>query len=275
MSRTAGPVGTAAACRIGLLCGALALAGGSLAVAATPPAAVVAALREAETAYTQGDFAPALEGYRRVLATGWTSASLYYNLGCAAQKVGETGWAIAYFEDARRWAPHDPDIRHNLTLTLAQARERGAQESASPLLDAIAGLLDRFAPADAVTVLALALWIGASTLLGGWFLRDPARAWARRARPWVGGLGALAIALLLIKVYQIHSAPSGVIVEGQVGVRVGPSDSETVQFALHSGTFVRVGRHAGGWVEVALTPEMRGWVPQTAVQGLSAPRWSP
>jgi tetratricopeptide (TPR) repeat protein len=274
MSCTRGSVRAPAARHMALLCGTLAIAVGSVA-AATPPAAVVASLRDAEAAYAQGDFVPALEGYRRVLATGRTSASLYYDLGCAAQKAGETGWAIAYFEEARRRAPHDPDIRHNLTLTLTQARDRGAQETASPLLDKLAGLLDRFAPADAVIVVALALWIAALTLLGSWFLRDPSRAWARRARPWAGGLVALAIALLLIKVYQIHSAPSGVIVEGQVGVRVGPSDTETVQFALHSGTFVRVGRHAADWVEVALTSEMRGWVPQTAVHGLSAPRWAP
>jgi len=273
MPRTAGSRPTKGAWRIALLCGVAGIAAGVVATAATPPAGVVAALREAETAYAQGDFVPALESYRRVLETGWTSASLYYNLGCAAQKAGETGWAIAYFEEARRRAPHDPDVRHNLALTLAQARDRGAQESASPLLDAVARLLDRFAPADAVTVLAVSLWIAALTLLAGWFLRDPLRALARRARPWAGGLVVLAVALVLIKAYQIQSAPSGVIVEGQVGVRVGPSDSETVQFALHSGTFVRVGRQAGGWTEVTLTPEMRGWVPRSAVQGLSGPRW--
>lgn len=251
----------------------LALAGSAVAATATPPAAVVGALREAEAAYAQGDFPTALEGYRRVLDTGWSSASLYYNLGCAAQKAGETGWAIAYFEEARRRAPHDPDIRHNLSLTLGQARDRGAQERVSPLLDRLAGLLDRFAPADAVLLLTIAVWIATAGLLGSWFLRDPGRAWARRARPWLGGLVVLAVALLLMKVYQVQSAPSGVIVEEQVGVRVGPSDSETVQFALHSGTFVRVGRQASGWVEVALTPEMRGWVPESAVQKLSAPHW--
>jgi tetratricopeptide (TPR) repeat protein len=266
----------ATARRLGRLGGALLFVGGSVSgAAATPPAVGVQSLREAETAYAGGDFSQALEAYRRALATGWTSASLYYDLGCAAEKTGQTGWAIGYFEEARRRAPHDPDIRHNLSVVLAQARERALPESASPLLDRVAGLLDAYAPSDAVTVLGIALWISALVLIGSWVLGEPWRSMARRARPWAGALVLTAAALLFVKAYQVHSAPSGVIVEGQVGVRAGPGDSETVQFALHSGTFVRVGRQAGGWIEVALTPETRGWVPREAVLGLSPARWFP
>jgi hypothetical protein len=258
----------------GLLCVAtlLTLAGPLVGARAAPPPAAASALRDAESAYTQGDYASALAGYRRVLDAGWSSAALYYDLGCAAQKAGEAGWAVAYFEEARRRAPHDPDVRHNLAIALAATRDRAAPAGSSRLLDAVSAVLDAI---GATAILAAALWLAALVLAASWLARERVRGWARRARPWAGGLVLAALAIFLVKAYHVHSAPTGVVVTAEVGVRAGPRDSETIQFALHAGTFVRVGRRAGEWTEVALTPQMRGWVPRDSVFPLRAPRGLP
>jgi tetratricopeptide (TPR) repeat protein len=242
---------------------------------AAPPAGVARSLQDAEAAYARGDYPAALERYREVLAAGWASASLYYDLGCAAQRAGEPGWAVGYFEEARRRAPRDPDVRHNLKVTRALLRDQAGREASSGMLDRAAGGLDAIAPWDALGAFAAALWGAALALLGSWFLPGRPRSWARRARPWLALLLLATGALLLVKVYQVRSAPSGVVVEREIGVRAGPSPTETVQFALHAGALVHVGRAAGEWTEIRLAPEMRGWVPRAAVLELTAPRWSP
>ncbi len=244
--------------------------------AAAPPQAIVEQLHAAERAYMAEDYADAIRSYREVLSAGWYSSSLYYNLGCACHKDGQPGWAVAYLEEARRLSPRDPDVRHNLKVVLAQARDRVPGGGGGAwLLERLAGLLDAVAPADVVRMLLLLLWIGCLGLAATWFMPPARRLWAHRALAVVGGLLLLALAALALKAYQIRSAPSGVIVVSEVGVQAGPREGETVQFALHAGTLLRVGRRAGDWREIWLSPQMRGWVPGAAVHELRAARWLP
>ncbi|MBP7669261.1 MAG: BatD family protein [Candidatus Eisenbacteria bacterium] len=239
------------------------------------PEGVSASLRQAERAYAESDYDEALEQYRHVLEQGWTSAGLYYNLGCSAFKAGEAGWAVAYFEEARRLDPRDPQIRHNLKIASARSRDRLPAAERSWLLDLFASLLDGYRPGDAVGALLALVWAGSLLIAGRWLLGGRLARLCGRALPVLAGLTALAVAGIALKAYQVRSGPSGVIVSNEVGVHAGPRGEETVQFALHAGTLLKVGRDAGDWREVWLSDEMRGWVPAETVTRLRPPRWAP
>jgi tetratricopeptide (TPR) repeat protein len=240
-----------------------------------PPQSVADAVRQAQTAYEEGQPEQAAEIYRGVLAAGWGSAALYYNLGCASFRAGQIGWAVGFFEEARRLAPRDADIRHNLRIALGQKRDRLEEERPSWLLGLLAGLLDSYAPVDVVRWLVALLWVACLVAAVHWVARDRARAVTRRALPVVGALALLAAGALCLKAYQASSAPSGVIVAEEAQVLTGPRTGETVQFVLHEGTFVHLGREAGAWREVWLTEQMRGWVPRESLMALRPPRWLP
>ncbi|MFH1143460.1 MAG: BatD family protein [Candidatus Eisenbacteria bacterium] len=243
--------------------------------AAAVPQSVADATHQAERAYGEGRYEEALQSYRQVLEAGWVSSGLYYNLGCSAFRSGALGWAVAYFEEARRLAPRDAEIRHNLSRATARMRDRLPQEKGSWVLDALASILDGYAPADIVRAFLVLFWAGAFLLAARWFVTGRTRTAAN------GGLAGVGILLLLVglgatlKAYQVRSAPSAVVVAEEVDVRAGPRAEETVQFALHEGTRLQVGRSAGAWREVWLSNEMRGWVPAEAVTELRTPRWIP
>ena len=67
-------------------------------------------------AYQEGDYAAAIEAYEAVLAGGFTSAGLEYNLGNAYFKSGALGPSILHWERALVLSPGDPDTRANLEL---------------------------------------------------------------------------------------------------------------------------------------------------------------
>lgn len=242
---------------------------------AEPPARLAAVISDAKAAYDAGRYQDAVDLYREVLDAGWSSAELYYNLGCASQRAGLTGWAVAYLEEARRLDPHDASISHNLRIARAGVRDRLEGESHSWILGALTALLDGYSPGDAIAALLACMWIAAAGLVGVLLLTGSLRQIARRGLLVVAVAAALAGAALALKAYQVESAPSGVVVANEVEVLAGPRAEEKAQFALHSGSMVHLGRSAGAWREVWLSEQLRGWVPADGIAALSPPRWTP
>ncbi|MCK4305921.1 MAG: tetratricopeptide repeat protein [Candidatus Eisenbacteria sp.] len=240
-----------------------------------PPQSVVESIREAGAAYEASRYGEAVECYRQALALGWCSAALYYNLGCASYKAGRIGWAVAYFEEARRLSPRDPNIRHNLRTVTSKGRDRLPEKESSRLLGLLSGLLDSYSPSDVVRIIVALFWLGALVLAVHWTGREALRRWSRWGLALVALLVGLSTIGLMLKAYQIASAPSGVIVVEEAQVRSGPREGETVQFVLHAGTLLHMGRPAGEWREVWISDQMRGWVTEEAVVALIKPRWLP
>ncbi|MBD3237970.1 MAG: tetratricopeptide repeat protein, partial [Candidatus Eisenbacteria bacterium] len=133
-----------------------------------PPDRVAERLAAARSAYDAGTPQESLRLYREILAAGWASPQLYYNLGCASYRAGKIPWAVAYFEQARRWAPRDPEIRHNLRVARAALAAQPPAQERSALLDLLTGALDAYTPADAVRLLLLLFWAGALLVAAIW-----------------------------------------------------------------------------------------------------------
>ena len=69
---------------------------------------------EANGAYQAKKYNEAADLYEQLLAEGYCSAELEYNLGNAYFRQNELGRAILHFERASLLSPNDGDIRHNL-----------------------------------------------------------------------------------------------------------------------------------------------------------------
>ena len=68
-----------------------------------------ASFDQANRLYEQGKYADAIVAYRGLLGQKQSSAALYFNLGNAFFKSGNTGEAIINYRLAQRLAPRDPD----------------------------------------------------------------------------------------------------------------------------------------------------------------------
>ena len=56
-----------------------------------------------------------------------------------------------------------------------------------------------------------------------------------------------------------RTAPNAVVVAEECAVRSNPDSEATVEFTLHAGTRVRVGRERHGFREVLFSDKLRGW----------------
>lgn len=229
-----------------------------------------ARFEQGNQSYAELRYADALEAYRAVLASGHVSAELFHNMGNAALQSGESGWAVFYYEQARRRAPLNPDIAANLDLARRSASGGETAASRSILLDGFARGMDLVSPGDVAHGILLLAWLGSGAILFDWW-----RPGSRRRTLWIRWAvigGACAGALLAgLEAAQQSLAPEAMVIEA------GPAHSEpdegsTVEFRLAAGSPVDLGRKQGQWREIKVSESLRGWMPETAIAEFAQPR---
>ena len=136
-----------------------------------------ASFDQANRLYEQGKYTDAIVAYRGLLGKQ-SSAALYFNLGNAFFKSGNTGEAIINYRLAQRLAPRDPDILANLRF----ARESVGGAASRRPWERLANVLstNEITVVAAVLVWAWLLVLTAGQLRPAWVPR-----FGRIERRWV------------------------------------------------------------------------------------------
>ncbi len=99
---------------------------------------------EANKQYEQKDYSKAIELYTEILNTNIESAPLYFNLGNAYFKNGDLGHAILFYMKAKRLAPDDQAIRHNLEFAQRFSSVQMEGVELNPVTSFLASLVDTY-----------------------------------------------------------------------------------------------------------------------------------
>lgn len=94
--------------------------------------------------YAQKEYAKAIESYSQILETGIESSAIYFNLGNAYFKEGNLGYAILYYSKAKRMAPADQAIRHNLEFAQRFSSVQMEGVELNPMTSFMASLVDSY-----------------------------------------------------------------------------------------------------------------------------------
>ena len=218
---------------------------------------------EGNRLYQEGDFAAAAASYGAVIEGGFESAEVYYNLGNAHFRLGETARAVLNYRRAARLDPGNDDIRANLALVNQRLRDRIEPLPRFWLLSAF-DWWTSLIPGGMLQALVATcyLLLGTSVVLivlrrpAG--LRTPLRRFACGAVVATGVLGAT----LIVRETGVGLPEEAVVMAGEARVLSAPSeDGGLTVFTLHEGTTVRIDRRAGGWAEIVLADGKVGWLP--------------
>lgn len=206
-------------------------------------------LDRAARAFANSDWPTAIQNYVILTDRGIADPALYYNLGAAYAHEGQRGRAIWMLIRAKRLAPRDRDIRHNLNLL---APDLASQMAVFPILP-LEALYGTFSLNEWTAI------AGVATALSGLFLalmfRIPK---GSGSRIWLKRLSVVAVALALtahsfsaIKYYSEAYSSRGVVVATGTVLHAAPSPSSDVyNFSLPPGTVIGV-EDAGvrGWIK--------------------------
>ena len=218
--------------------------------------------------YQEDDFAGAIEAYEAVLASGWESPALYYNLGNSYFKFGGLGRSILHWERALAGSPADPDVLANLELARSITADAVEPLPRFWLFSVVRWWVDLIPRAFLIVIVGSA-WLTAAT--GGIlriFSRGPD---ARRLGSWLTLTGAAVVLVLginlAVRELGIGRAELGVILAEVVSVQAAPSTEDDITlFQIHEGTRVRIDQRAGDWAEIVLEDGKVGWVPAEVME---------
>ena len=235
-------------------------------LAAAVPTTPQTAFFRANSLYTQGQYAEAVEAYESVLQSGLGSGNLYFNLGNAYFKAGQVGRAILNYERARRFLPSDPDLAANLRF----AHSLTGAEVCRPLLwqRLVFPLAHRVATDQLV-------WLASAAYTLFFVVLALYRLWSRRPQWFLSvgwGAAACLVVVTLSLVQQLRTSDwqrhAVVLKQADTPVRFEPAPSGTVHFSVTQGTRVQLLDIREDWWQVARCDGRRGWVEKDALEEL-------
>ncbi len=221
----------------------------------------------ANKAYFSGQYEAAVKIYEPLVNQGYTSPVLFYNLGNSYFKLGNMPMAILYYEKAKKLAPNDAEIAHNIRLSNTRLADKF---EAVPTLFYVRwyNSAKNILPPDRMAHVSLTLIAFFWVLLAIYFF-------ARRKLMRVLSFYAAVLFIItgsfgMVLAYQAHQAVlnpnEAIVMEPAVGVKSSPDPKSVDQFIIHEGTKVRVMDRIGEWKEIGIANGNSGWIQSNTIR---------
>lgn len=215
---------------------------------------------KANQLYQQGKFKESAQLYQRLIAMGYNSPTLWYNLGNAYVKSGQTGKAVVAYERALRFAPRDSDLRENLLLISPPENLR----KPFILLRPFVAFINYFS-LNELFMLCEIFYVCTCLMLIASLLR--LLPIARRLIKPVLILFVLFLIFFAVNFYQEVMTTYGVIVHDKTIARSGPGNEFTEIMVLPEGTKFRLlAEQSDGWAKIRIPDGLTGFVPSSAFE---------
>lgn len=225
------------------------------------------AIKEAEAAYMQEDYAKAIQVYESILQSYGPSPQIYYNLGNAYYKSGEIASSILNYERALLLEPGDGDIRFNLNIAKQRTTDRIEPIGHFFLVDWFESIQNKFSINTWGTIGIVGFILFIFCLILFFFSK-----WLRLKKiGFYTGLSMLVIVFLanVFAANQKHDLTNragAIVFTPTVTVKSTPDVSGTDLFVIHEGTKVAVRNILGAWSEIELEDGNVGWLPSKDIK---------
>ncbi len=218
---------------------------------------------EANQLYQEGNYSAAIETYQNILDTGYEGGSIYYNMGNCYYKMQNIGYAILYYERAKRLIPGDEDLKSNLTLANLAVVDKINPQPEFIIFRAIQWFIHFFKQSTLfiivaafylITVFSLVVWIISKKMI--------LRKMGYRLSILFGILFFIFGLSLIGSVKESTTRIEAIVLVEKVDVLSAPGEEGIEVFSLHEGTKVRIDHTTAEWVRIILSDGKVGWVQQ-------------
>ena len=208
-------------------------------------------------AYKKGQYDLAIQEFESILSNNWDSPELYYNLGNAFFRSGNTAGAVWAFESCLNLFPTHSDAKYNLKLANLKVIDRMGLPDPPLYLQWYLGLKEQFTPTTWINITLFIFFLfSLSVTVNRLFLFS-----------LVQNLSGVILTIFFISLFlSFHSIWTdnslnlGVIYSLKAEVRSEPNTFSTRLFEVHKGLKVSINQLENDWVEIELLDGKTGWI---------------
>lgn len=224
---------------------------------------------QAAKAYSSMHFNDAIKLYNQIIAKGYESTALYYNLGNAYYRNNENAQALLFYEKALKLSPNNSDIQHNIDVAnnkLADKVEKVPElfyiRWWKHLVNSLS--VDAFAVVN-ITLLLLSL------LLFALYIAVPVLM-IRKISFW-SGLGLLILFSITMmasaeRKHYLDNNHEAIVFAPTVNIKSSPDENSKDIFVLHEGTKVALMDVVAEWQEIRISNGSIGWIKITDLKNI-------
>jgi len=216
--------------------------------------------------YEKREYVKALEEYKKILDSGIDSGGLYYNMGNSYFKLNKLGYAVLFYEKAKRIMPYDSDLKANLDYAKSLITVSATDiPKKNVVVSAIKAPFKDFS-LNAIATCGLCVFLIFVILQGLAIINPVALKKIRIVYAAVLVFFMITVGAFAIRYYDEEVLRRGVVVQKEIECRYEPIDKSTMFYKLREGEEVSIMKTRDGWRQIKRIDGKAGWVPQNAVE---------
>lgn len=211
--------------------------------------------------YQNEDFQKAAEYYEQIIALGYISEAVYYNLGNCYFKLNEIGRAILNYERALKLDPNNEDILFNLKLANLRVADRIEPLPQMLVVAWIKNILSAFTSDGWAIGSTFFLWLTLAYVACFLFINRP----SLRQFLFLSALFSFLFSIILFLIAWRQSNVEknqrhGIVMVTNTYIKSAPAANATDLFILREGVKAEILDEANGWRKIRLADGKVGWI---------------
>ncbi len=223
-------------------------------------------LSRANSLYNENAYDSALSTYKKIIDQGYSSSTLYYNLGNTYYKLRNYPLAIYYYEKSLKIDPNNEDTKHNIEI---------AQLFLTDKIESVPELFIKTWWNKLSNIFTIGTWSIITLILLGLSLICIFFYITARTRVLKKGMFFMGIIMIIVtamsfsisakKYNYIKSTDEGIIITPTITIKSSPSQSSVDLFVLHEGAKVKILDKTDSWEKIRIANGSIGWLPSSTV----------
>lgn len=223
--------------------------------------------QQANEAYQQESYDEAIALYDSILAQGYVSSPVFFNLGNAYFKKGIITHAILNYERALELSPNDEDVQYNLRIANLRITDKVEPIPELFITKWTKAVITMNSSDEWSIRLITLIWLS----FAFWALFLFARRSSMKRKSFFTAVGTsvltiMTIFILLRSRYLEKSRKDAIVFSESVYVKSAPQEQSNDLFILHEGVKISVLDQLSDWYKIKLPDGKVGWLPKHTIE---------